>query len=242
MTWANAKIKRILVRPNWVEEQVYPRSWKPDSSRTLLYLPLESDATDYSWNSVSTTPSNITYWTLWWVNCAIANWSSSIITFGEILTSWLTEWTVSAFCYADIDSVTNYRNVIYYRVTNLWWVWLDVRYTPSQRMCGYVGSRLDYSITSGMYKSWHHFLMTFNNSTMKIFVDWEKVVDWASVTSAVWWSPWTSWNTRYLLKWNPATTDNYWKWWAREILFEKIMWSDDDVSNYYKWIKNKLGF
>lgn len=44
--------------------------WTPDASRTLLYLPLESNVTDYSGNNRSTSPSNISYWTLWWIQTA----------------------------------------------------------------------------------------------------------------------------------------------------------------------------
>ena len=56
-------------------QQVRPSWWTPWSN-TLFYLPLESDTTDHSWRNIATNPSNITYWTLWGVNCAIANGST----------------------------------------------------------------------------------------------------------------------------------------------------------------------
>ena len=234
------KVKRIMV---W-DKQVRPAWWTPDASRTLLYLPLESNATDYSWNSITTTPSNVTYWTLWWVTCAIANWSSSIITFNEILSSWLTEWTVSAFLYADFTrwSSDEYKNILYYRVTNLWMVWIDARYTDNkQKLNSYVANRWEYYITSNLSYKWHHILMTFDNSSVKYYWDWNKIWDYTSSTSSVWWYwQWTWWNTRQIFRWNPNTSNNYWKWWCREMIFEKKMWSDDDITTYYNYMKTKL--
>ena len=81
MTWANAKIKRIYVGTNLV----YP-IWKP-SSNTQIYMPLNWNANDYSWNWKNGTASNITWdsWWKWW--CASFNGSSSYISFPSLTTT-----------------------------------------------------------------------------------------------------------------------------------------------------------
>ena len=225
-------------------QQVRPSWWTPWSN-TLFYLPLESDTTDHSWRNIATNPSNITYWTLWGVNCAIANGSSSIITFNEILSSWLTEWTVSVLLYKNYEDTSSddYKNILYYRVTNMWFVWIDSEYNwwwlNYRRIWWYVANRWNAYITSNLSYRWHHLLFTFNNSVAKYYIDGNKISEEASSTSRVWWYwEWTWWNTRSIFKWNPSA-NSYWKWWAREIIFEKKMWSESDIVKYFNKIKSQ---
>lgn len=70
------KLKRITIRPNGTELQIYPKdnSWKPGAN-TLAYYPLDSVNTvnDLSWNNRTLTEydpyGNVNFWTYNWVDC-----------------------------------------------------------------------------------------------------------------------------------------------------------------------------
>ena len=65
------KLKRIIIRPNGVEQQIRPTWWQPWAN-TLAYYPLTSTTTvsDESWNSRDLTNNWILFWTYQGVDCA----------------------------------------------------------------------------------------------------------------------------------------------------------------------------
>ena len=229
------KVKRIMVG----DKQVRPSyEWTPDASRTLLYLPLESNATDYSWNSRSTSPSNITYANLWWVMCANANGSSSKIsvTPTTFLSSSDTQGTMSMLVYGSSRSSTARQAIEFASSTS--WVILRYQTNDNRTLIGW----FDWFRPNPSVNNWHHIVLTFDSSYCYCYIDGEYY--WTTNRSIddtpIWWrSPDVTWFNVFA---NRSWNTNRWSWWGRELIFENIKWSAEDVSKYYQRIKAKLWF
>ena len=212
--------------------------WTPDASRTLLYLPLESNATDQSWNSRSTSPSNITYANLWWIMCANGNGSSSKIQVTPTdIVVWSTEWTVSMLVYYTWWS-SEYRIAMNFNRYGSYWLGVWV-YSWTYTIWGNASTPTLPSVTTN---SWVHISYTVDSSWTIFYINWTKVWYGTKNTSSVrWnWSNDSNWN-QYLFC-SRGWDNNYWKWWIREVIIEKRKRSAEDVSKYYQRIKAKLWF
>jgi len=210
--------------------------WTPDASRTLLYLPLESNATDYSWNSVSTTPSDVTYASLWWVMCANANGSSSKISINsDVIPNWATAGTISAIVYLKSWTSNDSRFIEYNRPNAFFWLNYNSWYAV---YCVWQTGVVTTKVWE--YNQWIHMLATFDSSWYEMYCNWVLVNTWSS-PSNVWWNPlWVEQN-RYIFS-DRDGIHNFWNWWGRELILENKKRSADDVSKYYQRIKAKLWF
>jgi len=227
------KIKRIMI---W-DKQVRPYRYNPWSN-TLLYLPLEKDSLDYSGNNISTTPSNITYASLWWVMCANANGSSSKIELSEFFTSWITAGTISFFRYFTWTQFSwAYYNLFYFR-TQYCFTWADIRENGSKFDAYIVNGSWDTTLTSNYSNIWKNLILTFWDGKLNAFIDWVKVKTDITCNNNRWPQSW--WDTRYVFRWSPVSPGNRWKWWARELLLEKRKRTDDECVNYYNNMKSQL--
>jgi hypothetical protein len=215
--------------------------WTPDASRTLLYLPLESNATDYSWNSRSTSPSNISYWTLWWINTAYnSSWNGKIQVTPTDIVVWSTEWTVSMLVYYTW-ALSEYRMAMNFNRYNSYWLWI---WLYNSKWTFWTNSN-DASFAPASPLStnnWYHVLYTVDSNGAIAYINWSQVAFWTKTTSSIRWD-WSNdnpWNQMLFCSrgWN----NNYWKWWIREVIIEKRKRSAEDVSNYYQRIKAKLWF
>ena len=104
--------------------------WQPWAN-TLLYLPLNSTDTytDKSWNNVSTTNYNVTFWTYQWVDCWEFNTSTRItvtpfpIDFSKY-TMWI--WCYCTWWQGDAKILDMRSNI---NLTFVYWVWEGYAYT-----------------------------------------------------------------------------------------------------------------
>ena len=224
-----------------------PYEWKPDASRTLLYLPLESDATDMSGNNRTTSPSSITYttvgwitsahiWTNWWISVSplwfITNTNPKTISFLYYVTS----QTSSSRRYLMERAVKNktYQNILILGNTSYW-------------NCSASNTIISTS-WSVVANSWQHVVITQNNDSndatgYKIYINWvlNNTTSWNAKPRWSWPNSYEQvqnlFSNRDGLNTNQSLNGN-----VREIIFEDIEWSADDVSNYYTRIKAKLWF
>lgn len=203
--------------------------WKPDASRTLLYLPLESNATDYSWNSRWTSPSNITYASLWGIMCANANWSNSKI---QVTPNW--------FCNYNNDTYWTISMLVYLRSLATSWAWTKwIEFA--------IQNKTQFVIWWGWFSEWLnkrlHVVSVRNKTdwTHKYYINWELSVSETLSDMPRWKWPNSYEQGQYLFcsRWG---NNNRMNWWMRELIIENVLWSDEYIANYYKWIKNKLWF
>lgn len=217
--------------------------WKPDASRTLLYLPLESNATDYSGNNRETSPSWITYTTVWWVPSAHVG-STWWIT---VISTWFIDhstpyMTMSALCYVTSSSQSNNRYVVWWAMQNKAsveicivrsWHWTYPNKYLANNLCNW------WDIIANQ---WIHIVVTGTSTQYKIYINW---VLKDTQTNSSGYSRW-NWsysyeNSQTLLNARDGVSSNQaLNWNTREIIFENVEWSADDVSKYYQFIKNKL--
>lgn len=240
------KLKRILIYPDGVtEKQVYPAySWTPDASRTLLYLPLESDTNDYSGNNRTCTPTSVSFTTVGWVKSAHV-WTSwwIIVTPTGFINHSTPYRTVSALVYVTSQTSSARRNVYERAIQNKMHSGMNLVENTSNINCYWWSSAVaENSIITNsrmhiVWTWWDWYAKTYVNGVLK---DSEAIASDA-------YPRWNRTETYQQLQWvlcsrngpsssNPQSLNGN----AREIIFENILWSAEDVSKYYQRIKSKL--
>ena len=230
------KIKKIY---QWTN-QVRPSGWAPDASRTLLYLPLESDATDMSWNSRTTSANSVTYTTVGWVKSAHV-WSGWWISvWGSFLSQSISKRTISCLVYWTSQYNSHRRAMCntFWSTSNMgllgkestsyiqWWTW-------------WVGISTESPSNAYPANQRFHIVWTWEDwaNNNKLYINWE-VVATANGTSIPRWYSGGSWYYVMRTDTNDESLDGN----MREMIWENVVWSAEDVSNYYNRIKAKLWF
>ena len=241
------KLKRILIYPDGVtEKQVYPKyEWKPDASRTLLYLPLESNTNDYSGNSRTTSATSVTFTTVGWVQSAHV-WTSwwIIVTPNGFINHSTPYMTTSALVYVTSQTTSARRNVFEWAIQNTLYFATKLVENSSNIQVDWGNSNV--ASNSIIPNSWMHIVHTCWTPWTwysKMYINWV-LVGTASMASDAyprWNRPNSYQQSQTVLNWRGWVSASQWlNWNAREIIFENIEWSDEDVSKYYQRIKNKL--
>ena len=220
--------------------------WTPDASRTLLYLPLESNTNDYSGNNRTCTPTSVTFTTVGWVKSAHV-WTTGwiAVTPTTFITHSLSYKTTSCLIYCT-DATSSVRRPVWeFKIQNACWIWCSIS-PNSQNIQGSIQETDWYDVPNVFVPNkWIHIVDTSWDGVHKIYINWE--LKYTGNYSS--WYAWgnrpnnyqqsyTIMNTRY---W-PSASWTALNWNAREIIFENILWSDEDVSKYYQRIKAKLWF
>ena len=226
------KVKKIYVG----DKLIYPM-WKVNDN-TLLYMPLESDALDRSWKGRTTSPSNISYWTLWWVNTAYnSSWNWYIAVSPTDIVVWSTEWTVSMLVYYT-GNISEYRLAMNFNRYGSYWLWIWI-YSSKWTIWTNSNSQ-SFAVPSPLStNNWYHVLYTVDNNGAIAYINWNQVASWTKTTGSVrWdWSSDSNWN-QYIFA--NRTPDNYWKWWIREVIIESRKWDAAEVEAYNRYIRQKL--
>ena len=212
--------------------------WKPDVSRTLLYLPLESDTNDYSWNNRICTPTSVTFTTVWWVQSAHV-WNTWWI---AVTPTWFIDHntpyrTVSVLVYVTAQTSSARRSVCERAIQNKMHYWINLKENTADIDAWWTVSN------SIITNSRMHIVATWWDWYKKIYINWELRNTQAM---ASWEYPrWNRENSfqqgQIVLNWrNWVSSNQALNWNAREIIFENILWSDTDVAKYYSYIKSKF--
>ena len=224
--------------------------WKPDSTRTILYLPLENNATDQSWNNVSTSYSSwVSFTTQWWISCVNVSYSSVGIALSptNIVNTSQTKKTISVLLYFP-SLYTSYQKTIYYAMKDT----SPFCSSSEIRINGY-----DYDIVCVIDANpyinairyqppqwqWFHFVQTTESWTNwnKMYINWELVAQDTGPNTPRWWVSW-SWTNNILNVLGNGSSNRWLDWYAREMIWENVVWSADEVLEYYNNIKEKLWF
>ena len=233
------KLKRILIYPDGVtEKQVYPYKWTPWSN-TLLYLPLESDVVDYSWRSISTTASWVSYTTVWWVTSAhIWNtWWISVAAWA--VTKDLSEMTISLLFYLPTATYSSRRVLMEFNNNSYCNFSILNNANTTQMIWWYVLWDLNTDFSA---QQWINIVYTGNSSNYKLYKNWVFIwqKSWSSTPRWTWTGS-SSEIGQYIFCGRAWTSNTpFVNWNIREVIFEKKKRSDADVSKYYQRIKAKL--
>ena len=220
--------------------------WTPDASRTLLYLPLESDTNDYSGNSRTCTPTSVTFTTVGWVKSAHV-WTTGWIALPDFINkNTSSAATLSILLYVTSQTTSSRRYFWEYAVSNssqfYWLINSNVSYYTIWGVWTSTSSISSDSWTVEANK-WNNIVYTADSTEQCLYINWEKIATWTG-TSYPRWNPSTiveQW--KYLLcprQWVSNWTSLNWN--AREIIWENKKWTPTQVSNYYNQIKQQLWF
>lgn len=226
---------------------LYSNEWLP-SDNTILYLPLESNATDYSWNNRSTTASWLTYSTYWGVTCAYNSWSGYInLTTSAadylVPSSW--EATANIRIYRGANETSKNRCIFEWEVQNKIWMNFNVlnsTYYPRYITTWSSDKWWAFGTTSIPLNTWTNLCLRIKNGSAECFLNWQYVWVQSSLNNN-WFGAWSRSDEQwcYLLTNRGANSNGVFKWGAREFIYESIYWSNENISNYYTQSRAKLG-
>ena len=237
---------------NKTKEIFYPSKEFVPSQNTLLYLPLENNVSDASWQSVARTftTSWTSFTTVWWVqslNVASTWWIKLTAPYplqdNDKRTNPI---TVSMLIYVTSQSQSSRRTLFDIAATNWNRQWIALyENTSNIRMQSSWWETVYATLTAPIIANqWMNIVYTITSSSSKLYVNWELKASWD-------WNPQWPWGNRPYSRdntqWIFCTRDvnNYGSWlnWnARELIMEEVEWSWYDVLSYYNWIKEKLWF
>jgi len=236
------KVNKIYVGT----QQVRPSWWKPDASRTLLYLPLESNATDQSWNNRSTTASWITYTTNGWVMSAKNSWSGYInltTSAANYLLPSTWEATVNVRIYRTSNDTSKNRRIFEWEVQNKIWMHFQIltsTYYPSLTTTWSSDKWWAFGTTSIAINTWVNLCLRIKNGSAECFINWQYVWVQSNLNNN-WFGAWANSSEQGCrLFANRTGTNNQLLWAAREFIYENTYWSNTDISNYYNRSKREL--
>jgi len=233
------KLTWMYIWTNKVRPSVTP-PWQPDASRTLLYLQLNNNVDDSSWNSVSVSSSEINYGTAWnnhYAQLTSTSWSiQPTATIWQQIGTW--DFTVSFFFYG-VD--TSWGDMAWlfgnWDNSNNPRPWICIRFGWGDG--NYILWADDWNWNHQYYmlcpiNMWHHQVYIRKNGVCSCYLDWQYV--WGHTSTIDLASPWV--NVFYIL--NRDLTQSWRNTWARisEVIFEKVAWTEDDITwyfNYQKW-------
>ena len=210
------------------------------SSSTIAYWPLNSETlyTDQSGNWKNLTNVWTTIWTYQWVSCAYNNWDKNKYAWlNSPLTTSNNSFTASLWFYSLWDSA-NWQSLIQ------WWYWQTTQafnMALNKNVMSVWWWSNDTSLNVTKINQWVHYIITYNWTTIKAYVNSELVLtvnlNYTIPTSAK-----TSLMCNYV-RTDWATSDPL-NWYLSNVIVENKVWTVEEVSKYYNqnkslyWITN----
>lgn len=228
------------------DTQVRPSGWGwwQPWANTLLYLPLESNFVDQSWQATTRvfTTSSVSYTTVggvssvhigssWWAKLttpyplqpdntkpiSASIWLYITAAYAPRRMMWdiaARNWNRQQFCI--IKNTTTARLNVYDDHTDSNYATLEAPLTINQR------NHLAYTITS---------------SESKLYLNWQLADSWAWNPKPWWLWPYSRDKSQSILCNRSSGYTDWLNWNAREIIMEEVVWSAQDVLNYYNQTK-----
>ena len=227
-------------------QQVRPSGWIPNDN-TLLYLPLQSDVVDKSWQSTTRVFSSswISYTTVGWVPSIHigTTWWLLLTTPNPLVTSNTANQTISVLVYVTSQSSSSSRKILEFAIK-------DKEHTMLHLSSNWYYWYYWESAWSVATPSWSiianqrvHIVATTDSSSKKIYINWSLSASWAWSNTPRWIRPNSTEQSQTIFNVRWWLTGSQWlNWNARELIIEDKMWSAADVSKYYQRIKAKLWF
>ena len=237
----DTQISKVFV---W-DTKVRPSGWQPWAD-TLLYLPLESDFVDQSWQATTRvfTTNWLSYTTVWWVPSVHiwTTWWAKLTTPYPLQSDITKPLTISLLIYI---TNTNNRNFLdtaaenYERLSLIMRDW-KLKFTTWEFIwySDTYYANLAHTIPTNQRV---YITCTVSTTATKMFVNGQEVESWNG-----WRYPRSCWGrSRDKTQWIFCTREvssyaSWLNWNARELILEQVEWTAQEVANYYDRIKAKL--
>lgn len=213
------KLKRIMMRPNGEEKQVRPDTWWQPWANTMLYLPMEDDFIDATWNNTMSN-SGATIVDLNWVKCGYFNYnrltcSASPSNKKDITMS---VWINYSSWYWIIWS--NHSNISS-------WDCFNLNNNGKISYWCYTGSRptIQYATTLAT-NTWLHVCKSWD----KIYLNWIQVAQNSSIADFVQGYSYTIWQQN--------SGANSYIWYMSKLIVEDKARTAQEIADYYNNTKN----
>lgn len=228
------KLKRIMMRPNGVEKQVYPKTRNPWAN-TIAYYPLTSSTTvnDMSGNSKNLTNYWATFWTYQWVDCAAIYDRTKYIS-----------WDISTSVTGANPRTYNFW-VYNSRATAYWeekYFFNGVEYNTNQMVLFFIDSWNDTvsqwgswaSFWTALRQQWINLCLVYDGSKFTLYRNWTQ--EWNSWTYTI-----NTQGTTLRLWWPRVSWDSWWdkfEWYMSRFIFEDKARTAQEVADYYNLTKS----
>jgi hypothetical protein len=222
------KIKKVYLG----RKQIYPDLWKPWEN-TLWYYEFTNNLNDssWNWNNLSQAHSWFTYNTSWDLTY-LTNTSWKI----SRQISWVNINNMTVSCWVRKTSSSTLSVVWDYGMeqgswSNWKWTWIIVDGNNKIRIFVYT-----WDITSTLtasYNNWHNIVLTNNNGTSTIYLDWTNKWTTTKTFSAE--------STYFSLLADPHNNSNPHKWDIDSVILETKVRTDQEVLDYYNQTKSLYG-
>ena len=229
----NTPIKKITIRPNWVEKQIRPVWWQPWAN-TIAYYPLTADTNDHSWNNRNLTNSWVTFVNnIWWATVPVwyYNWSSNTSRSWDVqLSAWYTiSWWSKVNSSSNVWIMLDLRNEVQQgQGVNLWRCYQNNISFFQQK-----SSSSEESYTESLTSNWTYWCITRTGSVWSIYKNWNTTpVKQATLSNQI--------NTSNSKLWvwcrHQTLTDNL-NWYISEMIIENKVRTAQEISDYYNQTK-----
>ena len=221
----------------WVYIWKQWQEWQPWED-TLLYLPLNSTDTylDKSWNNISTTNSNVTFWQYQWVDCGIFNWSNTHIQVtpfaipSTITVLYRTYWPSYSSSYdAKIFDARSNPTITTWKIPttrsewNAYFAWLNNWWLNTVQWIN---------------DQWFLFVVTVWWWTVNIYAIWDNLNIHLSDSLTI--NAGTPSQINIGNEYNNGAS-RYYNGWISKLILEDRVWSEDEISDYYNLTKSNYG-
>lgn len=209
--------------------------WSNVTPNTLLYLPLNWDLLDRSWNNNNGTADwTITFETIWNKQYALFGANSAIN-----LTSLPVSWNNPSAFTQSVWLKTNSNGVAYMHHFGR-----DARQSRSNVIIFYSSNHrplqdtyqvdiyLWNAVSSDMYEKWINVIYTYNNWTHKLMINWQLYWTWSWNLNIV------SWYNKYIWR----KDSNNWWYALSECIFEMGERSETAWLDYFNKTKSKYWY
>lgn len=221
--------------------------WQPWAN-TLLYLPLESDFVDQSWQATTRTftTSGLSYTTVWWVPSVHigSSWWAKLTAPYPIQSDREKPLTVSLLVYVTTQSSSSRRLILDMAATDWSWLWMALYENTSNvrvnfNNWGTTQASINWAIPSA--NSWFNIVATATAQSSNLYINWQLVWTWNWCQYPRWFRPYSWDNSQWIFCTRDANRyTQALNWNARELIMEQSEWTAQEVASYYSQIKDKL--
>lgn len=221
------KVKKIYMRQNGVEKQVYPPRWNPWAN-TILYMPFETDLLDHSGNNISFTNTNVTL-----VNqTAYFNGSAKLV--NSNFTSYLSAVPFTLSFWIKQPSIVNdgWLIVSNKKVSGSWY-WWDLQNISWKIRVESVWWGTNIFSNTLSTNTWYLVTVVFSSSNKYLYMNGSLLTSWTSTINSfrdefrIWVNDADSWMT-------PVYINGY----MSDLIMEKVAWTQQQVTDYYNLVKS----
>ena len=214
--------------------EVTNQSWWQPWANTLVYMPLDWDAVDYSGNQndgtwVGTASYQDVY--SWSTKKWAYFWDNSAIELTTLPVSWNTAFTHSCWVKTNANWVAfmHHFGMDSYSKRSVLCMFYNINKRPLQDIY-WVGIYVWSATTSSLWETWINIIYTYNGSWSHVlYINWQQYGTWSWNLNIQTWYNKTIWRI--------SSGATYTWYMLSESIIEDIVWTGQDALNYYNLTK-----